>query len=212
MKKAVLILLAVLLLAALLCSCKTAAPGISGTMWVELSLDGQYALTNAAGQTLRYFDLLQYDGTMPVEKTHLNGGEAAYSASLCVPRTETLTVEVTDGSLFSASWEAESQFRKIEGSVRKIVLSDKTTSVETAGEAYTLTARMPGDNGNRLLVSTAGDLTLTQKEENLLRGDAEYTCTLKNGNGDIVAEQTIPPVQRRAFRWSAAPCQITGEG
>ncbi len=37
-------------------------------MWVELSLDGQYALTNAAGQTLRYFDLLQYDGTMPVEK------------------------------------------------------------------------------------------------------------------------------------------------
>ena len=100
---------------------------------------GQYALTNAAGQTLRYFDLLQYDGTMPVEKTHLNGGEAAYSASLCVPRTETLTVEVTDSSLFSASWEDESQFRKIEGSVRKIVLSDKTTSVETAGEAYTLT-------------------------------------------------------------------------
>ena len=84
------------LYAALLCSCKTAAPGISGTMWVELSLDGQYALTNAAGQTLRYF------------------------------------------------------------------------------------------------VSTAGDLTLTQKEENLLRGDAEYTCTLKNGNGDIVAEQTYP--------------------
>lgn len=192
MKKAVLILLAVLLLAALLCSCKTADPEISGTMWVELSLDGQYALTNAAGQTLRYFDLLQYDGTMPVEKTHLNGGEAAYSASLCVPRTETLTVEVTDGSLFSASWEDESQFRKIEGSVRKIVLSDKTTSVETAGEAYTLTVRMPGDNGNRLIVSTAGDLTLTQKEENLLRGDAEYTCTLKNGNGDIVAEQTYP--------------------
>lgn len=161
-------------------------------MWVELSLDGQYALTNAAGQTLRYFDLLQYDGTMPVEKTHLNGGEAAYSASLCVPRTETLTVEVTDGSLFSASWEDESQFRKIEGSVRKIVLSDKTTSVETAGEAYTLTVRMPGDNGNRLIVSTAGDLTLTQKEENLLRGDAEYTCTLKNGNGDAIAEQTYP--------------------
>ncbi len=53
------------LYAALLCSCKTAAPEISGTMWVELSLDGQYALTNAAGQTLRYFDLLQYDGTMP---------------------------------------------------------------------------------------------------------------------------------------------------
>lgn len=132
------------LYAALLCSCKTAAPEISGTMWVELSLDGQYALTNAAGQTLRYFDLLQYDGTMPVEKTHLNGGEAAYSASLCVPRTETLTVEVTDGSLFSASWKDESQFRKIEGSVRKIVLSDKTTSVETAGEAYTLTVRMPG--------------------------------------------------------------------
>ena len=129
---------------------------------------------------------------MPVEKTHLNGGEAAYSASLCVPRTETLTVEVTDGSLFSASWEDESQFRKIEGSVRKIVLSDKTTSVETAGEAYTLTVRMPGDNGNRLIVSTAGDLTLTQKGENLLRGDAEYTCTLKNGNGDIVAEQTFP--------------------
>lgn len=49
MKKAVPILLAVLLLAALLCSCKTAAPGISGTMWVELSLDGQYALTNAGG-------------------------------------------------------------------------------------------------------------------------------------------------------------------
>ena len=115
------------LYAALLCSCKTAAPEISGTMWVELSLDGQYALTNAAGQTLRYFDLLQYDGTMPVEKTHLNGGEAAYSASLCVPRTETLTVEVTDSSLFSASWEDESQFRKIEGSVRKIVLSDKTS-------------------------------------------------------------------------------------
>ena len=159
---------------------------------VELSLDGQYALTNAAGQTLRYFDLLQYDGTMPVEKTHLNGGEAAYSASLCVPRTETLTVEVTDGSLFSASWEDERQFRQIEGSVRKIVLSDKTTSVEAAGEAYTLTARMPGDNGNRLIVSTAGDLTLTQKGENLLRGDAEYTCTLKNGNGDIVAEQTYP--------------------
>ena len=172
------------LYAALLCSCKTADPEISGTMWVELSLDGQYALTNAAGQTLRYFDLLQYDGTMPVEKTHLNGGEAAYSASLCVPRTETLTVEVTDGSLFSASWEDESQFRKIEGSVRKIVLSDKTTSVEAAGEAYTLTVRMPGDNGNRLLVSTAG--------ENLLRCDAEYTCTLKNGNGDIVAEQTYP--------------------
>ena len=96
------------LYAALLCSCKTADPEISGTMWVELSLDGQYALTNAAGQTLRYFDLLQYDGTMPVEKT------------------------------------------------------------------------------------TAGDLTLTQKEEALLRGDAEYTCTLKNGNGDIVAEQTYP--------------------
>ena len=192
MKKAVLILLTVLLLASLLCSCKTAAPGISGTMWVELSLDGQYALTNAAGQTLRYFDLLQYDGTMPVEKTHLNGGEAAYSASLCVPRTETLTVEVTDGSLFSASWEDESQFRKIEGSVRKIVLSDKTTSVEAAGEAYTLTVRMPGDNGNRLLVSTAGNLTLTQKGENLLRCDAEYTCTLKNGTGDIVAEQTYP--------------------
>ena len=153
MKKAVPVLLAVLLLASLLCSCKTAAPGISGTMWVELSLDGQYALTNAAGQTLRYFDLLQYDGTMPVEKTHLNGGEAAYSASLCVPRTETLTVE---------------------------------------GDAYTLTVRMPGDNGNRLIVSTAGDLTLTQKEEALLRGDAEYTCTLKNGNGDIVAEQTFP--------------------
>ena len=152
--------------AALLCSCKTAAPEISGTMWVELSLDGQYALTNAAGQTLRYFDLLQYDGTMPVE--------------------------VTDGSLFSASWEDESQFRKIEGSVRKIVLSDKTTSVEAAGEAYTLTVRMPGDNGNRLIVSTAGDLTLTQKGENLLRCDAEYTCTLKNGNGDIVAEQTFP--------------------
>ena len=57
------------LYAALLCSCKTADPEISGTMWVELSLDGQYALTNAAGQTLRYFDLLQYDGTMPVEKT-----------------------------------------------------------------------------------------------------------------------------------------------
>ena len=129
---------------------------------------------------------------MPVEKTHLNGGEAAYSASLCVPRTETLTVEVTDGSLFSASWEDESQFRKIEGSVQKIVLSDKTTSVEAAGEAYTLTVRMPGDNGNRLLVSTAGDLTLTQKGENLLRGDAEYTCTLKNANGDIVAEQTYP--------------------
>ena len=109
-----------------------------------------------------------------------------------MPRTETLTVEVTDGSLFSASWEDESQFRKIEGSVRKIVLSDKTTSVETAGEAYTLTVRMPGDNGNRLIVSTAGDLTLTQKGENLLRGDAEYTCTLKNGNGDIVAEQTFP--------------------
>lgn len=107
------------LYAALLCSCKTADPEISGTMWVELSLDGQYALTNAAGQTLRYFDLLQYDGTMPVEKTHLNGGEAAYSASLCVPRTETLTVEVTDGSLFSASWEDESQFRQIEGSVRE---------------------------------------------------------------------------------------------
>ena len=141
------------LYAALLCSCKT----------------------NAAGQTLRYFDLLQYDGTMPVEKTHLNGGEAAYSASLCVPRTETLTVEVTDGSLFSASWEDESQFRQIEGSVRKIVLSDKTTSVEAAGEAYTLTVRMPGDNGNRLIVSTAGDLTLTQKGENLLRGDAEQT-------------------------------------
>lgn len=141
------------------------SPEISGTMWVELSLDGQYALTNAAGQTLRYFDLLQYDGTMPVEKTHLNGGEAAYSASLCVPRTETLTVEVTDGSLFSASWEDESQFRKIEGSVQKIVLSDKTTSVEAAGEAYTLTVRMPGDNGNRLIVSTAGDLTLTQKGE-----------------------------------------------
>ena len=67
MKKAVPILLAVLLLASLLCSCKTADPEISGTMWVELSLDGQYALTNAAGQTLRYFDLLQYDGTMPVE-------------------------------------------------------------------------------------------------------------------------------------------------
>lgn len=180
------------LYAALLCSCKTADPEISGTMWVELSLDGQYALTNAAGQTLRYFDLLQYDGTMPVEKTHLNGGEAAYSASLCVPRTETLTVEVTDSSLFSASWEDESQFRQIEGSVRKIVLSDKTTSVEAAGEAYTLTVRMPGDNGNRLIVSTAGDLTLTQKEEALLRGDAEYTCTLKNGNGDIVAEQTFP--------------------
>ena len=161
-------------------------------MWVELSLDGQYALTNAAGQTLRYFDLLQYDGTMPVEKTHLNGGEAAYSASLCVPRTETLTAEVTDSSLFSASWEDERQFRQIEGSVRKIVLSDKTTSVEAAGEAYTLTVRMPGDNGNRLIVSTAGDLTLTQKGENLLRGDAEYTCTLKNGNGDIVAEQTYP--------------------
>ena len=107
-------------------------------------------------------------------------------------RTETLTVEVTDGSLFSASWEDESQFRKIEGSVRKIVLSDKTTSVEAAGEAYTLTVRMPGDNGNRLIVSTAGDLTLTQKEEALLRCDAEYTCTLKNGNGDIVAEQTYP--------------------
>lgn len=74
----------------------------------------------------------------------------------------------------------------------KIVLSDKTTSVEAAGEAYTLTVRMPGDNGNRLIVSTAGDLTLTQKEEALLRGDAEYTCTLKNGNGDIVAEQTYP--------------------
>ena len=133
--------------AALLCSCKTAAPEISGTMWVELSLDGQYALTNAAGQTLRYFDLLQYDGTMPVEKTHLNGGEAAYSASLCVPRTETLTVEVTDGSLFSASWEDESQFRKIEGSVRKIVLSDKTTSVEAAGEAYTLTCRATTETG-----------------------------------------------------------------
>lgn len=192
MKKAVPILLAVLLLASLLCSCKTADPEISGTMWVELSLDGQYALTNAAGQTLRYSDMLKYDGTMPVEKTHLNGGEAAYSASLCVPRTETLTVEVTDGSLFSASWEDESQFRKIEGSVRKIVLSDKTTSVEATGEAYTLTARMPGDNGNRLLVSTAGNLTLTQKGENLLRGDAEYTCTLKNGNGDIVAEQTYP--------------------
>ena len=161
-------------------------------MWVELSLDGQYALTNAAGQTLRYFDLLQYDGTMPVEKTHLNGGEAAYSASLCVPRTETLTVEVTDSSLFSASWEDERQFRQIEGSVRKIVLSDKTTSVEAAGEAYTLTVRMPGDNGNRLIVSTAGDLTLTQKGENLLRGDAEYTCTLKNGNGDAIAEQTFP--------------------
>ena len=173
------------LYAALLCSCKTAAPEISGTMWVELSLDGQYALTNAAGQTLRY--LLQYDGTMPVEKTHLNGGEAAYSASLCVPRTETLTVEVTDSSLFSASWEDERQFRQIEGSVQKIVLSDKTTSVEAA-----LTVRMPGDNGNRLIVSTAGDLTLTQKGENLLRGDAEYTCTLKNGNGDIVAEQTFP--------------------
>ena len=172
------------LYASLLCSCKTAAPEISGTMWVELSLDGQYALTNAAGQTLRYFDLLQYDGTMPVEKTHLNGGEAAYSASL--------TVEVTDSSLFSASWEDERQFRQIEGSVRKIVLSDKTTSVEAAGEAYTLTVRMPGDNGNRLIVSTAGDLTLTQKEENLLRGDAEYTCTLKNGNGDAIAEQTFP--------------------
>ena len=65
-------------------------------------------------------------------------------------------------------------------------------SIETAGEAYTLTVRMPGDNGNRLLVSTAGNLTLTQKGENLLRGDAEYTCTLKNGNGDIVAEQTFP--------------------
>ena len=129
---------------------------------------------------------------MPVEKTHLNGGEAAYSASLCVPRTETLTVEVTDSSLFSASWEDESQFRKIEGSVQKIVLSDKTTSVEAAGEAYTLTVRMPGDNGNRLIVSTAGDLTLTQKGENLLRGDAEYTCTLKNGNGEVVAEQTYP--------------------
>ena len=59
-------------------------------------------------------------------------------------------------------------------------------------EANTLTVRMPGDNGNRLIVSTAGDLTLTQKEEALLRGDAEYTCTLKNGNGDIVAEQTYP--------------------
>ena len=161
-------------------------------MWVELSLDGQYALTNAAGQTLRYFDLLQYDGTMPVEKTHLNGGEAAYSASLCVPRTETLTVEVTDSSLFSASWEDERQFRQIEGSVQKIVLSDKTTSVEAAGEAYTLTVRMPGDNGNRLIVSTAGDLTLTQKGENLLRCDAKYTCTLKNGNGDAIAEQTYP--------------------
>ena len=102
------------------------------------------------------------------------------------------SVEVTDGSLFSASWEDESQFRKIEGSVRKIVLSDKTTSVEAAGEAYTLTVRMPGDNGNRLIVSTTGDLTLTQKGENLLRCDAEYTCTLKNGNGDIVAEQTFP--------------------
>lgn len=153
MKKAVPILLALLLCTALLCSCKTAAPEISGTMWVELSLDGQYALTNAEGQTLRYFDLLQYDGTMPVEKTHLNGGEAAYSASLCVPRTETLTVEVTDGSLFSASWEDESQFRKIEGSVRKIVLSDKTTSVEQAGEAYTLTVRLPGDNGNGDIVA-----------------------------------------------------------
>ena len=58
------------LYAALLCSCKTADPEISGTMWVELSLDGQYALTNAAGQTLRYFDLLQYDGTMQKLKIH----------------------------------------------------------------------------------------------------------------------------------------------
>ena len=172
-----------------LCSCKTADPEISGTMWVELSLDGQYALTNAAGQTLRYFDLLQYDGTMPVEKTHLNGGEAAYSASLCVPRTETLTVEVRQ-SLFSASWEDESQFRQIEGSVRKIVLSDKTTSVEAAGEAYTLTVRMPGDNGNRLIVSTAGDLTLTQKERTFSRRCRVYLYP-ENGNGDIVAEQTF---------------------
>ena len=64
------------LYAALLCSCKTAAPEISGTMWAELSLDGQYALTNAAGQTLRYFDLLQYDGitSTPV---HFTGGVAA---------------------------------------------------------------------------------------------------------------------------------------
>lgn len=38
------------LYAALLCSCKTADPEISGTMWVELSLDGQYALTNAAAR------------------------------------------------------------------------------------------------------------------------------------------------------------------
>ena len=107
------------LYAALLCSCKTAAPEISGTMWVELSLDGQYALTNAAGQTLRYFDLLQYDGTMPVEKTHLNGGEAAYSASLCVPRTETLTVEVTDSSLFSASWETRANSAKSKAASRR---------------------------------------------------------------------------------------------
>ena len=176
------------LYAALLCSCKTAAPEISGTMWVELSLDGNGGSISLKAKKIA----LTADNEMPVEKTHLNGGEAAYSASLCVPRTETLTVEVTDGSLFSASWEDESQFRKIEGSVRKIVLSDKTTSVEAAGEAYTLTVRMPGDNGNRLIVSTAGDLTLTQKGENLLRCDAEYTCTLKNGNGDIVAEQTFP--------------------
>lgn len=101
---------------------------------------------------------------------------------------------------------------QIEGSVRKIVLSDKTTSVEAAGEAYTLTVRMPGDNGNRLIVSTAGDLTLTQKGENLLCGDAEYTCTLKTGTAILLPSRPILPVQRRAFRWSAAPCQTTGEG
>ena len=65
------------LYAALLCSCKTAAPEISGTMWVELSLDGQYALTNAAGQTLRYFDLLQYDGTMPARRLRPTSGPCA---------------------------------------------------------------------------------------------------------------------------------------
>ena len=73
-----------------------------------------------------------------------------------------------------------------------MVRSGKSTAVEAAGEAYTRTLRRPGDNVNRLLVATAGNLTLTQKGENLLRGDAEYTCTLKNGNGDIVAEQTYP--------------------
>ena len=116
-------------------------------MWVELSLGGQYALTNAAGQTLRYFDLLQYDGTMPVEKTHLNGGRLHTLRRFACRGRRRLPLKSQTAACFSASWEDESQFRKIEGSVRKIVLSDKTTSVEAAGEAYTLTARMPGDNG-----------------------------------------------------------------